>query len=268
MSESDPLTVAAIAVLVYMLALLIHEGVGHGATCALVGGRVLTVSSVQCQCDVEGLTRSRERSVEAAGTIANLVFGLLFFAALISCTAASPVARYFLWLSAMVNLLQAGGYLMLSPFLGFGDWAAFLDGLRRAFAWKLALTALGLLISFAALEFGRLALEPFCGASNPVRSRQAWLLTAWPYAVGGIVSCAVAFLHPASRALVLTSAAAATFGGTSWLLWIGYLTTRLPPATTEGPLVIAGQPALMAAGLAALVFWALAFAPGIHLGSR
>ena len=262
--SSDPLTVGAIAVLVYLVATFLHEAVGHGGACALLGGRVLTVSSVHCQCDYREISRNRIRAVEAAGTVVNLVFGLLCAAALVLGPPDAAAWRYFLWLSAVVNTLLGGGYLMVSPFLNFGDWAEFVEGLRGQLAWKFALTAAGLLISFAALYFGRERIEYFCGYENPMRSRQAWLLTALPYAVGGIVSCAVAFLNPVSKLLVATSAGASTLGGTSWLLWIGHLTATLPPRAASKPAVVALSPALIALAGAALIVWAVLLAPGFN----
>jgi hypothetical protein len=260
--SSDPITVAAIAVLVYLAAAVIHEGIGHGATCAFAGGKVIAITSVYCDCDYKDLPRTGQRTIEAGGTAANLIFGLTFAASLVLFRPASPAWRYFLLLSALVNLFQAGGYLMVSPFGSFGDWKAFLEGIRGKLAWKLALTAIGILISVAALQFGREEVSRFCGA-DPLRSRQAWLLTALPYATGALVSCGIAFLNPVDKFLVLSSAAAATLGGTCWLLWVGYLAgahaakSNLPPATIDS------SPILIALALAALVAWAMALGPGI-----
>jgi len=42
--KDDALTIAAIAIVVYIVAGVIHEGVGHGGACLLAGGRVLVIS--------------------------------------------------------------------------------------------------------------------------------------------------------------------------------------------------------------------------------
>jgi len=264
--SSDALTVAAIAVLVYLLATVIHEGIGHGATCASVGGKVISITSVYCECEYRDLPRNRQRMVEAGGTAANLIFGLIFVAGLILIRPASPTWRYFLLLSALVNLFLAGGYLMVSPLAGFGDWKAFLEGLSGKWAWTLALTAIGVLISLAALSFGREQIAWFCGATDPPRSRQAWMLTALPYATGALVSCSIAFLNPVDKFLVVSSAGAATLGGTCWLLWVGYLAGShaanwdFPPAIVESNFI------LIALALAAVVAWAALLGPGISFG--
>jgi hypothetical protein len=261
--SSDPFTVAAIAVLVYLLAAVIHEGIGHGATCALVGGKVNVITSVHCDCEYEALPRSRQRMIEAGGTAANLFAGLAFAAALILLRPASPAWRYFLLLSALVNLFQAGGYLMVSPFAGFGDWQAFLEGIRNKLPWKLALTGGGILISVLAAYFGQEEVAAFCGGANPRRSQQAWLLTALPYVTGALVSCAIAFLNPVDKVLVVTSAGAATLGGTFWLLWVGYLAGVHVAKPDLAPAAIEWNPGLIALALAALVAWAATLGPGI-----
>ena len=165
----------------------------------------------------------------------------------------------------MVNLLQAGGYLMIAPFFRLGDWNAFLHGLRPQIGWKLALTALGLAISIATLHFGRRELAPFCGADNPLRSQQAWLLTALPYVVGGLLSCAIALLNPIGKMLIVTSAGAATFGGTSGLLWIGYTIGVVAVPASGKPPIIESSPTLIVLALVALAVWAIVLGPGITL---
>lgn len=255
--SSDRLTIAAIAILVYLIANVMHEGVGHGLTCAAVGGRVASVTSVYCACDYRDLPRDRRRIVQAGGTAANLLLGAVLVAVLIFFSPVSPTWRYFLLLAALVNLFQAGGYLMIAPFGGFGDWMAFLDGMPARLAWQIGLTAAGTLISFAALYVGRAELAPFS------QGQQAWLLTVLPYVVGGLVSCAIAWLNPLDRMLVVTSAGASTFGGTCWLLWVGYLATAHPARTDLPPAVVPSSPVLIALALAALAAWTFLLGPGI-----
>jgi hypothetical protein len=265
--SSNPLTIAAIAILVYIIANVIHEGVGHGATCAFAGGKVVAVTSVYCDCDYEHLPRDRQRMVQAGGTVANLLFGIAFAAALKLFPSASPAFRYFLLLSTLVNLFQAGGYLMVSPFAGFGDWKVFLDGMQDKLAWKIALTGAGILISVGALYFGRNEIAPFCPADNPLRSQQAWLLTALPYVTGALVCCAVALLNPLDKSLVVTSAAAASLGGTCWLLWLGYLAAAHPAVSDLPPATIQFSPVAIGLALAALAAWTLMLGPGISFAA-
>jgi hypothetical protein len=264
----DFLTVVALAIVVFFLGVVIHEGVGHGLVCELVGGRVQGLSSVHCDCDYGDASLAARRAVQAGGTVANLVAGLAFAAALRAAAARpepSPptAARYFLWLAAVVNLLQAGGYLMVSPFGGFGDWTLFLTDLSAAGAWQFGLTAAGLALTLAAIFFAVRTLAGFVDPAPPRRARRAWLLTAVPYVTGGLVACVAALRNPLGGPLVVTSAAASTFGGTCCLLWVGYLTGVLGPRTTGSGARFALHPAILALAVIALGIWIVALAPGI-----
>src|SRR6516165_10538739 len=70
----DALTVGAIGILAYMLGNVLHEGLGHGGACVLVGAKPLVISSVHFECS------SDSRLVFAGGTAMNLLAGALFFA--------------------------------------------------------------------------------------------------------------------------------------------------------------------------------------------
>ena len=63
----DILTLVAIAFCAYTLGNIFHEGLGHGLVYVLLGGKVVTISSTACSCVADGLTRSAQRIVAAAG---------------------------------------------------------------------------------------------------------------------------------------------------------------------------------------------------------
>ena len=62
---SDSLTIAGIAIIAYMLATVLHEGVGHGGACFLAGGKPLVISTVHMECSAD------TRLVTAGGTLMN-----------------------------------------------------------------------------------------------------------------------------------------------------------------------------------------------------
>src|SRR5579883_956027 len=95
---SDALTIAAIAVITYVLGSVVHEAVGHGGACLACGGKVLVISTVQMEC-------SRDtRLVLAGGTLMNAVAGALYFALGRLTPRTSARLKYFLWISMTVNL--------------------------------------------------------------------------------------------------------------------------------------------------------------------
>jgi hypothetical protein len=68
----DALTVGSVGILAYMLGNVLHEGVGHGGACLLVGAQPLVLSSVHFECSVDS------RLVMAGGTVMNLLSGACF----------------------------------------------------------------------------------------------------------------------------------------------------------------------------------------------
>ena len=65
-----------------------------------------------------------------------------------------------------------------------------------------------------------LELRPLIGSDENQRYARATRLLKIPYFAGGILACVAGLLNPAGMILVVMSAAASTFGGTSGLLWM------------------------------------------------
>jgi hypothetical protein len=89
-SKTDLLTIAAIAIVATVSADFIHEGLGHGGMCVATGGRPQVLSTVHFECSAE------TRLVAAAGTLANLIFGMLSWGAVRAVKHSAPW-RYFFW---------------------------------------------------------------------------------------------------------------------------------------------------------------------------
>ncbi len=217
--RADAPTLVAIAVVVNVLATILHEGVGHGGACLLTGGKPLVLSSVHFECDDAGLTPAGRLLLEAGGTLVNFIAGFLCFVLARLARYASVHVRYFLWLLMTVNLFQAGGYFLFSGVANIGDWAAIIRGLAPAWAWRAGLAAGGaiLYLSFVRLSLGEMG--PFIGGDEERVSR-ARKLALVPYFAGGVISCVAGLFNPVGMILVAISAAAASFGGTSGLAWM------------------------------------------------
>ncbi len=227
----DLWTVAAIAVSATVITDLIHEGVGHGGMCVATGAQPMVLSTVHFQCSVD------TRLVKAGGTLANLIFGAVFWAAARAAKRAASW-RYFFWLLMTFNLLDAGGYFLFSGIGNFGDWAAVVAGWQPPWAWRVGLVALGTVTYF--LLFVPLCvreLRPHIGRDAKVRVSRARQLTVVPYLTGGVLSCAAGALNPVGPLLILVSAAAASFGGHSGLAWMWSLLygPRIPSSEFQMP---------------------------------
>ena len=258
----DALTVGAIGVLAYMLGNVLHEGVGHGGACLLVGAKPLVLSSVHFECSLD------RRLVMAGGTLVNLLAGALFFALGRCSGRSSPRLKYFFWIAMTVNLFSGTGYFLFSGIGGIGDWGDFIEGLGPQWLWRIGLTILGAITYLFAARISLLELRPLIGSTKEQRYRRAVRLSAIPYFAGGILMCIAGALNPKGMILILISAAASTFGGTSGLMWsTNWLNrgTMIPYGPPAEPLPIQRSwPLIVAAGAIAIAFIAI-LGPSVRL---
>jgi len=261
---ADALTIVGIAIITYALSTMLHEAVGHGGACLIVGGHPNMVSTVAMDCS------SENRLVIAGGTVMNVLAGAVFFAWGRMTGRTSPRLKFFLWLSMTVNLFTAAGYFAFSGIGGFGDWAMFIKGLGPEWAWRVGLTIFGAVTYLLAVRLSLLELRPVIGSDKEQRIVRAARLSKISYFTGGILACIAGALNPQGFILVVLSAAASTFGGTSGLLWmIDWLKGgRIPLNSEPKPLPIRRNwPWIATAFVIAVVFIAvlgpgLRFAPG------
>jgi hypothetical protein len=259
-AQPDLLTIAAIAIAATAITTVIHEGLGHGGMCVATGGNPLVLSTVHFECSAE------PRLVAAGGTLANLVFGALFWG-VARTVRQSASWRYFFWLLMTFNLFDAGGYFLFSGIGNLGDWAAVVAGWQPAWAWRVALIALGTVTYF--FLFVPLCLRellPFVGTKAEIRVRRARQFTLAPYLTCGILSCIAGTLNPVGPLLILISAAAASFGGKSALAWMWTLLRgpRIPDSDLQMP-EIERSPGWMFAAVILAIMFIGGLGPGVKL---
>jgi hypothetical protein len=257
-AQPDRLTIAAIAIAATVITDVIHEGLGHGGMCVATGGHPLALSTVHFECSAD------TRLVAAGGTVANLIFGGLFWVAA-RALKQSAAGRYFFWLLMTFNLFDAGGYFLFSGIANIGDWAAVVAGWQPAWAWRVALIALGTeTYFFLFLPLCLRELLPFVGTEAEVRVRRARQFTLAPYLTCGILSCVAGTLNPVGPLLILISAAAASFGGKSGLAWMWTLLhgPRIPSSELQMPEIECSRGSMFAAAVLGIVFIAK-LGPGI-----
>lgn len=258
----DIVTVVAIATLAYTIANMVHEALGHGGAALLLGARPTMLNAIFFNYDESTVSRTAQRLIQAGGSVANVLVGLPILAVLPRVR--SPRWRYFLWLFAAVNLLTAFGYLLFSGIGGIGDWSRVFAGLAPDALIRAVLVVTGGLLYFVVAP--RLLMppfDPFLGRTPGVRERRARLLSLVPYLAGGVAFVAAGSLNPFGLELVLVSAAAAAFGGTSLLAWYPPIPRPPAPATTEPPLGIGRSRAWLIAAAVVLLFFVFVLGPGI-----
>jgi len=268
-SRHDPLTIVAIALLAYVTGDVLHEAVGHGGACLLVGGRPLVLSTVHFECDGHAVGVWGERFIAAGGTLINLCAGALAVLARRRAVSASGAVGWFLWLLMAVNLLSGTGYFLFSGVGGIGDWADFVRGLGPAWVMRLGLTVLGGVTYWLVVLRAGHALAPFLSGAGEERVRSATRMTLPAYLAGGTLSCIAGLLNPVGMVLVAISAAAASFGGTSGLAWMPQLLRgERAAASDSAQLLVSRSWGWIALGAVAAVVFVLVLGPGVRFAAR
>lgn len=257
-------TLVAIAVVAFALANVAHEGLGHGGACLIGGSRPLVLSSVHFECDEGLLSDAGRRLLAAGGTVVNVVVGGL--AALAFRTVRrGPHLRWFLWLLASVNLFQAAGYLLFSGLGDVGDWAEVIAGRQPSWAWHAGLAVGGAAAYVGIARTAARGLAPLLRDDARVaHTRQLAVPSYWS---GGVLYCVSSLLNPLGPSLLLISAAAASLGGASGLLWFHeFLRGDSGPAAPDAIMVTRHTAWLAAGAVTAAVFIGV-LGPGVRLAT-
>ncbi len=215
-SALDLITLLAVGVLVYAIKNFLHEAVGHGGVCVLVGGDPVALSSAWWDATYEGVSPWGRRMVKAGGTLVNVAVGVLLMPLWFSAKKKLPQRpwlAFFLWLLIVVNLLSGGGYAMVDPLGGFGDWAAFLKGLQPQQPIRFSIVAAGAAVSLIGVRFGAKEIRVFMGNDR----KRMWMLCVGPYLAGSAVLLISAIFNPYGPEFIITTALA-NLAGTIWLV--------------------------------------------------
>ncbi len=215
----DWITVAAIAVVVHVVAIVTHEGIGHGGACVLTGCTPQLVTTMLFRGDEHALSAGAVRFIAAGGTIANLLAASLTAWFLKRQAGAAGRTWFFLWLLTTVNLFQLTGYLLYSGILNIGDWAEVVGGFKPAWPWRIALASIGGFTYWLTVNWSMRQLGRRLRSSGEKRVGEAYRYTIVAYLAAGILALMAGLREPGGATIVLISGVAATFGGTSGLAW-------------------------------------------------
>jgi hypothetical protein len=209
-STDDTLTLASLGIVAFVIAIVTHEGLGHGLATLAVGGKPVMLTT--CYFSSSG---SLSRWIPAAGGIANVVAGLLSALALRLLRTAGPHIRYFFTLVLAFNLLFAAGYPAYSGIAAFGDWAAVISGLSPAWLWRVLLVAFCVISYYLSLRLLAVEMRPFCGSNAQVALTRLRRITLIPFLAALAAASLAGALNPAGWTIIFTAAlpgAAAAFG--------------------------------------------------------
>ncbi|WP_309570975.1 hypothetical protein [Deinococcus sp.] len=266
---TDLPTVAALSALAYLLATALHEHLGHALSCAALGGHLRELGAFYVDCDYRAMPGAAIRFVALAGPLLSLLTGLLSFAALRATPPQGTHRRVFLWLLGSIGLMTATGYLLFSGVTGLGDFGTSRDGLLYHAApeglWRGMMGVLGLAGYLLTVRVMLRSMDSLIGGAGRERVARAQRLSLTAYLTGGVVSLLIGVLNPVGVVILLTSAAAASLGGTSALAW-GMMYLNRKKDTGLPPLILPRSWAWIAAGIIFTVAYGLILGPSLRPG--
>jgi hypothetical protein len=257
----DVFTVICIAIVSYLLGSVIHEGLGHGLTAAVLGARDIRLSGAVLRLDNQSISPQDSRIIAIAGPLGGLLVGLLLAVYHANTRSKHAEWRYCLWLTAYVCLFANAGYLMALSLVPFGDIHGFVKDFDSPFAWRLGFTVIGTVLSVVALLFAGRTLDEFLGRTHR-RSRAAKLLVI-SYFAGSVPLILSTLLGEEGSYVALVSAIPATLGGTIFLLYTILCVGKARPSTDPIPLTPGKSLPWYGAGVIALLVYGLVLGPGV-----
>jgi len=217
------------------------------------------LSSVHFECGEQASALAR-RGVAAGGTIVNFIAGAI---ALVAFRATNPVRKphmsYFLWLFTTLNLLMGAGYFLFSGVGNIGDWVDVARGTVSPVIWRPAMAVFGGGLYFLIARASGQWLGALVG-SDDLSMRRSRRLTIPAYIAGGLLFCVSGLFNPVGPILIAISAAAASFGGASGLLWL----TQFTRGGSTQPAELERRYGWVVAGCVAAVIFVGILGSGIH----
>ncbi len=223
-SPPDRLTLIAISALAYVSATALHEHLGHTLACILLGSHPTAVGAFYVICDYTGMSDLSIRLVALAGPLVSFLLGLVSFLILRHRPPHANTAYYFVWLVGSIGWMTATGYLLFSGITGIGDLGVTRDGVFYRAApellWRILLSLAGLLSYTYVVFIAVRTIDPRLRGEGRPRIRYARGMALTSYLTGICVSIGIGLFNPLGLGIVLESAAAASLGATSGLLWM------------------------------------------------
>ncbi|HEY2345508.1 MAG TPA: hypothetical protein VGH80_06425 [Xanthomonadaceae bacterium] len=252
-STDNLATLAAIGLLAYASADIVHHVLGHGAACLLLGGRIRSLSSVFVNCTVTGA------AVDLAGPLANFVLGIVALLALRGLPRATTPTRLLLILVAAFNLFWLELQLVFSAATRTDDWAWAMHVFHVPEPGRYAMIGAGMMAYFVTARAVAALLAPF---ASPVARVRRIVVVAW--LAGGAIACATAAFDPHPVAALLHGAAPQSLLLSIGLLFLPPKAARRAPAVEPASVIEFSWPWVMAATVIGVASMAL-LGPGFAL---
>ena len=263
----DYLTVIALSMLAYTLAVLLHEHLGHALTCVSLGGHPAELGAYYVNCLYANMPELSIRLVALAGPLVSLVTGAIGLLVLDRIPQGSSHLRYWTWLFGTISLMTAAGYLLFSGVSGLGDFGTSRDGAlflaQPEWLWRLVSAVIGAASYALVIYISLRKMDNLIGGEGTLRVAHAQKLALTSYLTGTLTAVAIGLLNPQGIVIVLISAAASTLGGTSGLAWMMQMLYRKKASSTP-PLPLDRSWLWICTGFIVTILYAIILGPTLH----
>ncbi len=265
----DLLSVVAVSLLAYTLALIVHEYMGHALMNVAFGGRLSELGALYIGGNHAVQTSMpvwASKLALLAGALFNAITGAVALILLARLRKAGTLSKYWLWLFGTISLLTAAGYLLFSGVSGVGDFgtrAGLFRGVEPEWFVRAVLTVVGA-ASYAGVIIVTLRrMDQLIGGEGKERVLRAQMLALTSYLAGSIFLALVGALNPHGLEILLTGALGYGFGGTSALAWMMQCLSKR--VSSDEPLVITRNWPWIVVSLVIAVAYGLIFGPTIYV---
>jgi len=185
-----------------MLLMSGHEVLGHGTACVTLGGEAQAVDAMYFDCS-EITPEWKDQLYRGAGSLFNVLLALACVLGLRRLAQPRSWLGYFLWISAILNLLQSGSYVGFGRFIHPGmDWAMIVAASEPASVWAPLVTLAGIALIVWGLQVGRAGEALFLAPGASVRRQRTRLLMP-PYLTAAAISIAASALVPSDDRMMM-----------------------------------------------------------------
>jgi hypothetical protein len=165
-------TILALGVLAYIGETLLHEGLGHGGACLVLGGHIKILAPLWMRCSVDA------PFVVAAGPAMNFLASCLFLCIIWFVPPNTSSLRLLLWLSFAFNSLVACGYIVVGGASSFGDWGVLFNAVSPSLLWRIPAVIAGVAGYYCSLALAAAAYRRLEG--HGVSRGRLWKRTLVP----------------------------------------------------------------------------------------
>lgn len=167
MADNRIINLALITVIAWSVLQCGHELIGHGLATILVGGTPIAVDAMYFHHDLSEVSYAGVKIVQASGSLFNILFAFSCLLVLKFKPKFSYWTRAFLWISAMINLMQSGSYVAFGRFIHDGmDWAKIIADLEPYVLWATLEFLLGISLIVFGMYVGKRYQTEFFGQTQ------------------------------------------------------------------------------------------------------